>query len=36
MMASQFKSGDPKYGLMYELYVIVAVVLVVRLFRGER
>lgn len=25
-MASQFKSGDPKYGLMYELYVIAAVV----------
>ena len=26
IMASQFKSGDPKYGLMYELYVIAAVV----------
>ena len=26
VMASQFKSGDPKYGLMYELYVIAAVV----------
>ena len=25
-MASQFRSGDPKYGLMYELYVIAAVV----------
>ena len=25
-MASQFQSGDPKYGLMYELYVIAAVV----------
>ncbi len=26
VMASQFRSGDPKYGLMYELYVIAAVV----------
>ena len=26
VMASQFKSGDPKYGMMYELYVIAAVV----------
>ena len=26
VMASQFQSGDPKYGLMYELYVIAAVV----------
>ena len=26
VMASQFLSGDPKYGLMYELYVIAAVV----------
>ena len=26
VMASQFKSGDPKYGVMYELYVIAAVV----------
>lgn len=26
IMASQFRSGDPKYGLMYELYVIAAVV----------
>ena len=26
VMASQFISGDPKYGLMYELYVIAAVV----------
>lgn len=26
VMASQFRSGDPKYGSMYELYVIAAVV----------
>ena len=26
VMASQIRSGDPKYGLMYELYVIAAVV----------
>ena len=25
-MASQIRSGDPKYGLMYEIYVIAAVV----------
>ena len=26
VMASQFRSGDPKYGLMYELHAIAAVV----------
>ena len=34
VMASQFISGDPKYGLMYELYVIAAVVVGALLYRG--
>ena len=26
MVASKYQSGDPRYGIMYELYVIAAVV----------